>query len=229
MSEAPVTEANVEETVEAKPPWERDGETFDPERAWKLVQNLKAELAAVKAKQAEVPEPTAAEEPAPEPEAKPSEAETSSEAQDDSAAQIASLQAELAAVKAKQAEVPEPTAAEEPAPEPEAKPSEAETSSEAQDDSAAQIASLQAELAAVKALAAVGLSQDFAPFVPGATSEEIEANLATLQKLISDAANEKTEAVLAAAPKSRGMAPNPAQHAAPARDAYEEAAEIIFG
>lgn len=176
MSEAPVTEVKVEEHAEATPPWERDGETFDPERAWKLVQNLKAELAAVKAKQAEAPEP-AAEEPAPEPEAEPTEAET-----------------------------PEP-----------------------QDDSAVQIASLQAELARVKALAAVGLSQDFAPFVPGATSEEIEANLATLQKLISDAANEKTEAVLATAPKSRGMAPNPAQHAAPARDAYEEAAEIIFG
>lgn len=172
MSEAPVTEAKVEEHTETTPPWERDGETFDPERAWKLVQNLKAELAAVKAKQTGAPEPTAAEEPAPEPEAEPA------------------------------------------AP---------------QDDSAAQIASLQAELARVKALAAVGLSQDFAPFVPGATSEEIEANLATLQKLISDAANEKTEAVLAAAPKSRGMAPNPAQHAAPARDAYEEAADIIFG
>ena len=177
MSEVPTAEAKVEETTKATPPWERDGETFDPERAWKLVQNLKAELAAVKAKQAEAPEPTAAEEPAPEPEAEPTEAE---------------------------------------APEP-------------QDDSAAQIASLQAELARVKALAAVGLSQDFAPFVPGATSEEIETNLATLQKLISDAANEKTEAVLAAAPKSRGMAPNPAQHAAPARDAYAEAAEIIFG
>nr|DAI28075.1 MAG TPA: Major head protein [Caudoviricetes sp.] len=177
MSEVPTAEAKVEETTKATPPWERDGETFDPERAWKLVQNLKAELAAVKAKQAEAPEPTAAEEPAPEPEAEPTEAE---------------------------------------APEP-------------QDDSAAQIASLQAELARVKALAAVGLSQDFAPFVPGATSEEIEKNLATLQKLISDAANEKTEAVLAAAPKSRGMAPNPAQHAAPARDAYAEAAEIIFG
>lgn len=177
MSEAPVIEAKVEETVEAKPPWERDGETFDPERAWKLVQNLKAELASVKAKQAEAPEPTAAEEPAPEPETEPTEAETS----------------------------------------------------ESQDDSAAQIASLQAELARVKALAAVGLSQDFAPFVPGVTSEEIEKNLATLQQLISDAANEKTEAVLAAAPKSRGMSPNPAQHAAPARDAYEEAAEIIFG
>ena len=177
MSEAPTAEAKVEETTEATPPWERDGETFDPERAWKLVQNLKAELATVKAKQAEAPE----------------------------------------------------TAAEEPAPEPEAEPSEAENSSESQDDSAAQIASLQTELARVKALAAVGLSQDFAPFVPGATSEEIEKNLATLQKLISDAANEKTEAVLAAAPKSRGMAPNPAQHAAPTRDAYEEAAEIIFG
>ena len=177
MSEAPVTEVKVEEHAEATPPWERDGETFDPERAWKLVQNLKAELAAVKAKQAEAPEPAAAKEPAPEPEAKPTEADT-----------------------------PEP-----------------------QEDSAVQIASLQAELARVKALAAVGLSQDFAPFVPGDNSEEIEANLATLQKLISDAANEKTEAVLAAAPKSRGLSPNPAQHATPARDAYEEAAEIIFG
>lgn len=179
MSEAPVAEAKVEEHTEDTPPWERDGETFDPERAWKLVQNLKAELAAVKAKQAEAPEPAAA--------------------------------------------------AEEPEQEPEDKPVEAENSSESQDDSAAQIASLQTELARVKALAAVGLSQDFAPFVPGATSEEIEKNLATLQKLISDAANEKTEAVLAAAPKSRGMAPNPAQHAAPARDAYEEAAAVIFG
>lgn len=178
MSKAPIAEAKVEETVEATPPWERDGETFDPKRAWKLVQNLKAELVTV---------------------------------------------------KAKQAEAPEPTAAEEPAPEPEAEPTEAETSSEAQDDSAAQIASLQAELARVKALAAVGLSQDFAPFVPGATSEEIETNLATLQKLISDAANEKTEAVLKADSKSRGMAPNPAQHAAPTRDAYEEAAAVIFG
>lgn len=177
MSEALTAEAKVEEHTEATPPWERDGEAFDPERAWKLVQNLKAELATVKAKQAEAPEPATAEEPAPEPEAEPAGAETS----------------------------------------------------ESQDDSAAQIASLQAELARVKALAAVGLSQDFAPFVPGATSEEIEANLATLQKLISDAANEKTEAVLAAAPKSRGMAPNPAQHAAPARDIYEEAAEYIFG
>lgn len=177
-AESPLNEATEVEEVPASqeesstvPPWERDGETFDPERAWKLVQNLKAE----------------------------------------------------------QAESPEPTATEVPEQEPEAESVETETSSEAQDDSAAQIASLQAELARVKALASVGLSQDFAMFVPGETSEEIEKNLATLQKLISDAANEKTEAVLAAAPKSRGMAPNPAQHAAPARDVYEEAAEYIFG
>lgn len=176
MSEAPATEAEVEKTAEATPPWEREGESFDPERAWKLVQNLKAELAAVKAKQVEVPEPPA-EEAVQEPEAEPAEA----------------------------------------------KPSESK------DDSAAQIAALQAELARVKALAAVGLSQDFAPFVPGENSDEIEKNLATLQKLISDAANEKTEAVLTASSKSRGMAPNPAQHAAPARDAYEEAAAVIFG
>lgn len=183
ITEAPLNDAvgaeetpDVQEETSSIPPWERDGETFDPERAWKLVQNLRAELAAVKTKQAEAPEP-AAEEPAPEPEAKPSEDE---------------------------------------APEP-------------QEDSAVQIASLQAELARVKALAAVGLSQDFAPFVPGENSEEIETNLATLQKLISKAANEKTEAVLKADSKSRGMAPNPAQHAAPARDVYEETAEIIFG
>ena len=163
-TEAPLNEVTeieeapaVQEEPSTVPPWERDGETFDPERAWKLIQNLKAELARVKAKPAEAPEP----------------------------------------------------AAEEPEQEPEAEPAEAETSSESQDDSAAQIASLQAELARVKALAAVGLPQDFAPFVPGASSEEIEKNLATLQKLISDAANEKTEAVLAAAPKSRGMAPTP--------------------
>ena len=173
MSEVPTAEAKVEEHTETTPPWERDGETFDPERAWKLVQNLKAELAAVKAKQAEAPEP-AAEEPEQESATEPAEAET-----------------------------PEP-----------------------QDDSAAQISALQAELARV---AAVGLSQDFAPFVPGENSEEIETNLATLQKLISAAANEKTEAVLAAAPKIRGMAPNPAQHAAPARDVYEETAEVVFG
>lgn len=172
IEEAPAPQ----EESPAVPPWERDGEIFDPERAWKLVQNLKAELAAVKAKQTEAPEPVAEE----------SEQESAAE------------------------------------------PAEAETS-ESQDDSAAQIASLQAELARVKALASVGLSQDFAPFVPGVTSEEIEKNLATLQGLISDAANEKTEAVLTAAPKSRGMAPNPAQHAAPARDVYEEAAEYIFG
>lgn len=176
MSEVPTAEAKVEEHTETTPPWERDGETFDPERAWKLVQNLKAELAAVKAKQAEAPEP-AAEEPEQESATEPAEAET-----------------------------PEP-----------------------QDDSAAQISALQAELARVKALAAVGLSQDFAPFVPGENSEEIETNLATLQKLISAAANEKTEAVLAAVPKIRGMAPNPAQHAAPARDVYEETAEVVFG
>ena len=58
------------------PPWERDGEIFDPERAWKLVQNLKAELAAVKAKQTEAPEPVA-EESEQESAAEPAEDETS--------------------------------------------------------------------------------------------------------------------------------------------------------
>ncbi|WP_240544341.1 hypothetical protein [Bifidobacterium sp. SO4] len=31
-----------------KPPWERDGEDFNPEKAWNLIQNLRADNAKLK-------------------------------------------------------------------------------------------------------------------------------------------------------------------------------------
>ena len=49
-------EENVEETAETtdqQSPWEKNGEEFDADRAAKLIQNLRAELAAAKAKNKE--------------------------------------------------------------------------------------------------------------------------------------------------------------------------------
>lgn len=49
-------EENVEENAEAtdqQSPWEKNGEEFDADRAAKLIQNLRAELAAAKAKNKE--------------------------------------------------------------------------------------------------------------------------------------------------------------------------------
>ncbi len=43
------TEQNAEPTGE-KPPWEKDGEEFDAARAWKLIQNLRAENTKLKVK-----------------------------------------------------------------------------------------------------------------------------------------------------------------------------------
>ena len=43
------TEQAVEPSAE-KPPWEKDGEEFDAARAWKLIQNLRAENTKLKGK-----------------------------------------------------------------------------------------------------------------------------------------------------------------------------------
>ena len=43
------TEQAVEPSAE-KPPWEKDGEEFDAARAWKLIQNLRAENTKLKEK-----------------------------------------------------------------------------------------------------------------------------------------------------------------------------------
>lgn len=37
------SDGQVRQTAEPQAPWERDGETFDPEKAWKLIQNLREE------------------------------------------------------------------------------------------------------------------------------------------------------------------------------------------
>ena len=55
------TEQSAEPTGE-KPPWEKDGEEFDAARAWKLIQNLRAENTKLKEKP-EVESTKASEEP----------------------------------------------------------------------------------------------------------------------------------------------------------------------
>lgn len=37
------SDGQVRQTAEPQAPWERDGEKFDPEKAWKLIQNLREE------------------------------------------------------------------------------------------------------------------------------------------------------------------------------------------
>ena len=51
------------------PPWEREGVEFNPETAWTLIQNLRADNAALRAEKAKEQEP--APEPAPDPEPEP--------------------------------------------------------------------------------------------------------------------------------------------------------------
>ena len=93
---------------EATPPWERDGEEFNPERAWALIQALRAEKEQLKAKaeQAAAAEPAQApaepaneegtEEPAQEEPAKAGKTES----QDATAAELAATRAELNKVRA---------------------------------------------------------------------------------------------------------------------------------
>ncbi len=93
-----VQEAATEttETVPAAiPPWERDGVDFNPEAAWNLIQNLRADKAklaeSLAAAQAPKPEP----EPEPEPEPAPP-----AEPEHDYAAELAAAQVENAKLRA---------------------------------------------------------------------------------------------------------------------------------
>ena len=93
---------------EAIPPWERDGEEFNPERAWALIQALRAEKEQLKTKaeQAAAAEPAQApaepakeegtEEPVQEEPAKAGKTES----QDATAAELAATRAELNKVRA---------------------------------------------------------------------------------------------------------------------------------
>ncbi|MDU7414511.1 MAG: hypothetical protein E7L25_09805 [Varibaculum cambriense] len=103
-TQEPQGQATTEQ--EATPPWERDGEEFNPERAWALIQALRAEKEQLKAKveQAVAAEPAqeepakeeGTEEPAQEEPAKAGKTES----QDATAAELAATRAELNKVRA---------------------------------------------------------------------------------------------------------------------------------
>lgn len=58
----------TEATPAAIPPWERDGVDFNPETAWNLIQNLRADNSSLRAEKAKIVEDLAAQSPEPEPE-----------------------------------------------------------------------------------------------------------------------------------------------------------------
>lgn len=88
----------TEATPAAIPPWERDGVEFNPETAWNLIQNLRADNSALRAEKAELvaaKEPEPAPEPEPEPEPAPP-----AEPEHDYAAELAAAQVENAKLRA---------------------------------------------------------------------------------------------------------------------------------
>lgn len=82
----------TETTPAAIPPWERDGVEFNPETAWNLIQNLRADNSALRAEKAEL---AAAKEPEPEPEPAPP-----AEPEHDYVAELAAAQVENAKLRA---------------------------------------------------------------------------------------------------------------------------------
>lgn len=82
----------TEPTPAAIPPWEREGVDFNPETAWNLIQNLRADNTALRAEKAKL---TAAQAPEPEPEPAPP-----AEPAHDYAAELAAAQVENAKLRA---------------------------------------------------------------------------------------------------------------------------------
>ena len=66
-----VQEAAPETQPASVPPWEREGVEFNPETAWTLIQNLRADNAALRAEKAKEQEPAPEPAPTPEPEPEP--------------------------------------------------------------------------------------------------------------------------------------------------------------
>lgn len=100
-TQEPQGQATTEQ--EATPPWERDGEEFNPERAWALIQALRAEKEQLKmkAEQAAAAEPAQAPaEPAKEEGAEEPAKAGKTESQDAMAAELAAARAELNKVRA---------------------------------------------------------------------------------------------------------------------------------
>lgn len=98
----PAVQETAPETPEtapaAVPPWERDGVDFNPETAWNLIQNLRADNSALRAEKAKIVEDLAAQE-APESEPEP-EPEPPAEPEHDYAAELAAAQVENAKLRA---------------------------------------------------------------------------------------------------------------------------------
>lgn len=86
-----------ESTPAAVPPWERDGVDFNPETAWNLIQNLRADNSALRAEKAKIVEDLAAQAPEPEPEPEPA---PPAEPAHDYAAELAAAQVENAKLRA---------------------------------------------------------------------------------------------------------------------------------
>ena len=112
MADEPTTPAaqeaateTTETTPAAIPPWERDGEEFNPETAWNLIQNLRADNSARRAENAKLRALAAARAPEPEPEPEPEptpepEPEQPSAPEHDYAAELAAVQVENAKLRA---------------------------------------------------------------------------------------------------------------------------------
>ncbi len=92
-----VQEAAPETTPAAVPPWERDGVDFNPETAWNLIQNLRADNSALRAEKAKIVEDLAAQAPESEPEPEPA---PPAEPEHDYAAELAAAQVENAKLRA---------------------------------------------------------------------------------------------------------------------------------
>lgn len=86
-----------ESTPAAVPPWERDGVDFNPETAWNLIQNLRADNSALRAEKAKIVEDLAAQAPEPEPEPEPA---PPAEPEHDYAAELAAAQVENVKLRA---------------------------------------------------------------------------------------------------------------------------------
>lgn len=84
----------TEPTPANVPPWERDGVEFNPETAWNLIQNLRADKAALLAEKAKL---TSAQAPEPEPEPEP---EPPAEPEHNYEAELAAAQVENAKLRA---------------------------------------------------------------------------------------------------------------------------------
>lgn len=87
----------TETTPAAIPPWERDGVDFNPEAAWNLIQNLRADNSALRAEKAKIVEDLAAHAPEPEPEPEPA---PPAEPEHDYAAELAAAQVENVKLRA---------------------------------------------------------------------------------------------------------------------------------